>query len=88
MAEPVILAAAAFFAVIVLGSVLVGINDWLEARHAVAVAGGGGGRGRSSTTVRPTGRRRQSGNTVRMPLLMAASGHRRPRRARMAGDWY
>ncbi|MEX2541149.1 MAG: hypothetical protein WD314_05045 [Trueperaceae bacterium] len=93
MAEPVILAAAAFFAVIVVGSLLVGINDWLEGRHAAAVAGGRGGLGRlrvgTSENGRQSGRpRRSPGVPSRVPLLMAANGQRRQRRARISGDWY
>lgn len=32
MAEPLVIAATAFFSVILLGATLVGLNDWLEAR--------------------------------------------------------
>jgi hypothetical protein len=32
--DPLFLAGAAFFSVIVVGSLLVALNDWLEARHA------------------------------------------------------
>lgn len=37
MAESLLLAAAAFFTVIVVGSVLVQVNDWLESRLGRAV---------------------------------------------------
>lgn len=90
VAEPLVLAAAAFLTVIVVGTVLVGVNDWLEARYRVAIAGGSGGLGRtrSSSVVKPAGRRRLPGNRSRVPLLRSAGAERRLRRGRVTGRWY
>ncbi|MEX2536021.1 MAG: hypothetical protein WD273_10550 [Trueperaceae bacterium] len=39
MASPLLLAGAAFFTIIIVGSLLVGVNDWLAAHRAGARVG-------------------------------------------------
>lgn len=59
MNSPLLLAAIAFFAVIIIGTALVALNDWLETMSTASATGGSGHRRQSSSAsvrrVRTTG---------------------------------
>jgi hypothetical protein len=87
VADPVVVAALAFFLVIAVGTLLVAVNDWLEARHEELVASGRRGVAR----IRLSGSelaRAARGNRGR-GLRLAREGARRCGDSRtVVSDWF
>ena len=74
MPSPLFLAAASFFTVIVVGSLLVAINDWLERRHADPQPAIGIGPRRAGLPLY----QRRHGRSVRPVLRLGGQGRQRP----------
>jgi hypothetical protein len=88
VADPLVVAALAFFLVIAVGTLLVGINDWLEARHEELLARGMRGVARIRMSGSELARAATRGNRGR-GLRLARAGARRCGDSRtVVSDWF
>jgi hypothetical protein len=87
VADPLVVAGLAFFLVIAVGAVLVGINDWLEARHEELLARGRRGMARIRMSGSELARAAQGKRERGLPLARAAARRCGGSRT-VVSDWF